>query len=758
MLLNAVICNCMREAAYRVLHEQPTVASIRTMSPETRSRLGMVRPERVAEVCSQVHACFANSERNEGIVPLLHTMALLTLHRFDRLPPHRQSLAAIAGNIAGALERLRTLDRRLEGITMGWHFGVDTNGQPYDPRTIRQAVHHISALRPIEPRTFAMGVALYVVGIELAKRGLPQTVPLLAYRILQPPPWASFLEAGGVHSALLWNIAALLGTFSPPGPATARFTVADCDSCSEAIVRMLTAIAEAPPPVAAVESISLLAQSSLKFDRIIAVAQTAIDGFLEVCHHLLHTGGKALVLIPSAHLERWWHEQLSDALRNDWVEAIVEWYPERQPLGGWTFVLLRTTAPLHRRRRFLFGRLGDPLSIERIEELADALERGTTEAGWLRWHPLPLSGSITFPLESLPAASATTLNDVLGRWNDRGFDAWFLTVGNNGSLRFDERITTAAMLRTAICSAQSLRTQEMRYYYAIFQWWHRIAPLLSVHGRMLWQTIENSLVEHLSSVPIISLPQARALAINWWYAVAPDIIGVENYGARVVVESILSGVERKMRTAGVKLWKELDEREEFVVAFCVPHLYDRVRTERQHHAQLRSDEVRQLDERIATLQGEIAMYRSRMAQLHTQAKAHDVPHDAPELLDSTLPLQNELSELLKKMVIAQSELKMLQQNRSRLAVGDTESWFSPVVARCTAQLLPALQSVRRAMTDERAWTVLLSLWEEQLHAIADVQWGQLVGMICADFEHHWTLLHSRQQNGLLTSCYAQAGG
>lgn len=215
--------------------------------------------------------------------------------------------------------------------------------------------------------------------------------------------------------------------------------------------------------------------------------------------------------------------------------------------------------------------------MERIEELTDALERGTTEAAWIRWHPLPRIGSITGSLDSLSTTVATTLDDVLSRWSDRGLDARFLTVGNNGSLRFDDRITTPAMLRTALRSAQSLRTQEMRYYYTIFHWWQHLAPLLSVYGRMLWQTVENSLVEHLSSVPIVSVPQARALAMSWWYAVAPDIIGVEHYGARVVVESIISGVERKIRVAGVKLWKELDVREEFVVACCVPRLYDQVR-------------------------------------------------------------------------------------------------------------------------------------------------------------------------------------
>lgn len=748
----------MREAAYRVLHQQPTVAPLRTMSPETRSRLGMVRPERVADVCFQVHACFAKGERSEGVVPLLHTMALLTLHRFDRLPPHRQSLAAIAGNIAGALERLSTLDRRLEGITQGWHFGLDADGQPYDPRTIRQAVHHITALRPIEPHTFAMGVALYVAGIELAKRGLPQTVPFLAYRILQPPPWASFLEAGGVHSALLWNIAALLGTFSPPGAATIRFTVADCDSRSEVIVQMLAAIADAPPPIAVADSLALLAHSPFKVDRILAIAETAMDGYLSLCHRLLHAGGKALVMIPTAHIERWWHEQLTEALQHDWVEALVEWYPEPQTQGGWTFVLLRTTAPLHRRRRFLWGKLRDSLTMERIEELTDALERGTTEAAWIRWHPLPRIGSITGSLDSLSTTVATTLDDVLSRWSDRGLDARFLTVGNNGSLRFDDRITTPAMLRTALRSAQSLRTQEMRYYYTIFHWWQHLAPLLSVYGRMLWQTVENSLVEHLSSVPIVSVPQARALAMSWWYAVAPDIIGVEHYGARVVVESIISGVERKIRVAGVKLWKELDVREEFVVACCVPRLYDQVRLERRRQVQQRSEEAHQLDMQIAALQTELAAYRNRMAQLHAQAKAHDVPHDAPELLDSTLPLQNELSELLKKIVVVQSELKMLQQNRAQVALGDAENWFSPVVARCTAQLLPALQGVRRTLTEEHAWAILVSLWEEQLHALADAQWEQLVATVCADFEHQWTLLHSGQQNGTFASSYAQAGG
>jgi hypothetical protein len=697
----------------------------------------MVPPRRVADVCFDVHALFAEGEPDSSLAPLLHTVALMTLQRFDRLPPHRQSLAVIATNIAGALARLAGCDRRLDGIMSAWRFGERANGQPYDPHRIRTAVQLTTALRPIEPRAFMQGVAEYALGIDLARRGLPQTFALLAYRVLQPPPWAAFLECGGMQSAFMWNMAALLGTFSPPAAPAVRFTVADCDRRQEALVRMLAALSPWPVPISIADSFSACARSPLRFDRIVAIADTAADGYLDTCWQLLHPGGKALVALPAAHLERWWSTQLHDALARDRIEAVLEWSPSEQSQHGWVIVLLRTTAPIHLRRRTLVGTLQGELSVERIEELCDSLAHGSIEHGWLQWHVQKSSAAVAATSLRDATPALPTLAHLLERYSERGIDVSILTVGNNGSLRFDDRITSADTLRTAIRSLHGSRTHEMRYSYTLYQWWHRIRPMLGHYGRMVWQTVEQSLVEQLSCVPSISRATARALALQWWQRVEPDMWAVEQIGPRSVVESIIGSVERKLRSYGVKLWKQLDERERIVLDACTPELSHRVRSEIRQQAHQHQRSLQQLDERIATLQSTLNTYRTRMSQLHAQAKAHDVPHDAPELIDSTMPLQNELSVLLKEMVVVQSELKMLQQNRQLLQTPSTEDWFSPVVARCTAQLLPALQAVRRSLSDEQSWALLVLLWEEELHTLADAVWESVVESIVADVEQVW---------------------
>jgi hypothetical protein len=701
------------------------------MSPESsRLRLGMMRPERIADVCRQVHTCFADG--SDTLVPLWHTVALMTLHRFDRLPPHRQSLAVIAGNIAGALDRLGAVDRRLEGIADTWRFGQTASGELYDPHQIRQAVQLVTSLRPFEPRAFMQGVASYVLGVELAKRGLPQSMPLLAYRVLQPPPWTSFLEAGGLESSLLWNMTALLETFSPPGPSALRFTVADCDRRQEALVRMLAAIWESTTPIALVGTLPGCSRSPLRFDRIIAIADTASDGYLQACTTLLHEGGKALIAIPTAHLERWWLDQLHAAIAADRIEAIVEWTPTGASAVGWTFLVVRTVAPVHLRRRYAHGRLIGTFGFEQIEELADALTRGGTEATWLQ-----CKSSHRVLEAARREQDSTSFAALLERYAERGLDVGVLSIGTNGTLRFDERITSPQMLRTAIRSAQSLRGQEMRFYYTLHLWWMRIRPLLRSYGRMVWPTVEQSLVEHLSSVPSMTLPQARSLGVRWWHSVEPDVAGVERYGERAVVESIIGSIERKVRTVGVKLWHQLDGRERYLLARCVPALYQRAigDLERQQHE--RQAELAELDTRIAELKEQIAAYRAQMADLHARAKAHDVPHDAPELIDSTLPLQNELSELLKAMVASQSELKMLQNSRALIEQPSQRDWFSPVVARCTAQLMPALQSVRRSLDQRSAWALLEELWEEELRAEAEHLWESLVEEVYRELERVW---------------------
>lgn len=700
------------------------------MSPESRTRLGMVSPERVATVCFDVHACFAEGEPSNSLAPVLHTVALLTLHRFDRLPPHRQSLSVIGSNIAGALVRLGTLDRRLEGVMEAWKFGLNAAGQPYDPHRIRTAVQLVTALRPIEPRAFAQGVAQYVVSIELAKRGLPQTLPMLAYRILQPPPWAALLECGSMQSGLLWTMTALLGAFSPPAAPAVRFTVADCDRRQEALVRMLATFAPWEIPVGLVESLPACAKSPLRFDRIIAIAGSVVEGYLDTCWHLLHPGGKALVALPAVHREQWWEHQIRQARTADRIEALIEWSPDDSPQHGWILLLLRTTAPVHVRRRTLVGRLVGDFSVERIEELCDGLARGSIESSWLEWTAhqriTPRTGTATPSLATL-----------LEHSSERGVDISPLVIGTNGSLRFDDRITSGEALRIAIRSTQGLRMHEMRYYYSLDQWWHRIRPLLGQYGRMVWQTVEQSLIEQLLCVPSVPLFAARALAVRWWQVVEPDLWGIEQFGARSIVESILGSIERKLRTHGVKLWKQLDERERFVLERCVPTLAQRVQQELRRQAHQRQSELQQMDARIQTLTAELAAYRHRMSQLHARAKAHDVPHDAPELIDSTLPLQNELSQLLKEMVVVQSELKMLQNSRALIEQPSQSDWFSPVVARCTAQLLPALQAVRRSLDARSAWALLEGLWEEELRAEAEHVWESLVEEVCRQLERIW---------------------
>jgi len=75
--------------------------------------------------------------------------------------------------------------------------------------------------------------------------------------------------------------------------------------------------------------------------------------------------------------------------------------------------------------------------------------------------------------------------------------------------------------------------------------------------------------------------------VRWWHSIEPNVAGVERYGERAVVESIIGGIERKVRTMGVKLWMHLDGRERSVLATCVPSLYKRAMADlrRQHYTQ-----------------------------------------------------------------------------------------------------------------------------------------------------------------------------
>ncbi len=188
---------------------------------------------------------------------------------------------------------------------------------------------------------------------------------------------------------------------------------------------------------------------------------------------------------------------------------------------------------------------------------------------------------------------------------------------------------------------------------------------------------------------------------------------------------------------GVKLWMHLDSRERSVLTTCVPSLYKRAMSDLRQHHSTQQAEAEEITRRIAELKEKVATLHAQIAELHARAKAHDVPHDTPELVDSTMPLQNELSLILKAMVAAQSELKMLEQNRMLLQQPNQEDWFSPVVARCTAQLVPALQSLRRMLDEHSAWALLEELWAEELRGVADQTWDAIVEALVHDLERAW---------------------
>jgi hypothetical protein len=187
---------------------------------------------------------------------------------------------------------------------------------------------------------------------------------------------------------------------------------------------MLAAIWDSTIPIALVGPYTVCAKSSLRFDRILAIEETATEGLLHTYTSLLHEGGKALVAIPTAHLERWWFDQLESAVAEDRIGAIVDWTPAGTSADGWTFIVLRTVAPVHLRRRYLVGRVVGAFSNEHIEELVDALMRGTTEAGWLQWRQ-----SLQLHLPGAMMPIALSLTKILERYAERGLDVGALAIG-----------------------------------------------------------------------------------------------------------------------------------------------------------------------------------------------------------------------------------------------------------------------------------------------------------------------------------------
>lgn len=684
----------------------------------------MLRPERVANVCLQVHACFTQGERAESLAPVLHTGALVLLQRFDRLPPHRQSLSTISANIAAAFQQLCRQRPELEGLSSGWRFGVRSTGDAYDPHLIRRAVQLVTTLTPLDARAFADGMAMYLASVELQKRGLPANLPLLAYRLLAPSPAASLLEWDTAFGSIAWTIAALHRTYSPQETWAPALVVVETDRWRAVVARMLAALGAASGCAAftVCESRYIPAERSpLHCDRLIALPEAVSDGFLRRCLAMLDQGGRALILLPTAQFEQWWSEQLRQLCTACALEALLHW--KHTDGGRWTFALLRLGAVPHRRRHVLVGMLGEALVEKHVEQIAWTLRSGATTAPWLQWCTRQEA------LASATRVMAVDLSYLVEQLAGQGVDIGHLIVERQGRIAIAEAIADSTLLERAVRSAPSVRQQEMRYYFTLHWWWHRAWALLSTQGLRAWQQLSETFVEHVSSVPLTQPPWAHALISSWWAVVEPDLYGVEHYGARAVVESIFSSIERKLRMQGLRLWQHLDEREELTMAYFFPHLLEQVRQEHRLRSSVEHTQMREFDQRIAALEQQLAAYRNRMHQLHRQAKAHDVPHDARELFDSTAPLQDELSTLLAALVLAQTELKMLQQQRATLTTEQTIPQYSPIIARSTAQLLPALHHARRQLTQQHAWEFLGSMWHEQFARRAEQWWEQLLAEI-----------------------------
>lgn len=715
-----------------------------------------------------------------------HVLALLALSKAHLLPPHQQSLAALGANLNTALHSLERMDPLLKDMGSLISFENLPDGRPIEPTLLKAAVAGIASVRCDDALIVARAAEAFLFQHATVEESffinplLLRMIPLYGGASVLDMQCGSGLRAVQAERKIFES-----GT-STMLARSLRCSLEEDDRDAECRVRLLAYLSSLTATIAPVgTAFAPSMQAQREFDRIFVETRDRAPDIVGVLRRMGEHTISALILsdIAAGCMTK---KDMSILLDRDVLDCVITLRSSMR--APWHVMILRGRKPIERRHRVLFYDHVDPFDGPGIdalsaETIADAYERFATAGQHCRvlhrndvlafddWNATAhaVTGSPTRePSTSLSTEEFAALD---ARLVTRGFDAHGLFRWNTRSARFHPTLTDKRLLRIAVASAPALKNAEVRTHYSFAVWWSIAAPVLSVEDARIGD-LQDSFEHDICKEGVLSPVQARAIFREWWWEIGDDRSLLASYGASMVVRTWIDALRADAERKGTAFWFELDESRRSLMEFLCPDL---VRTLVYHDEQAESlrrsiDELahqaprhladlmvrRREDvlmrtipmshlfesaarERMEELRAAVSDIKSHMALLHTQAKDHRTDERRTTQFDDTVSLQDRIGELLKQMVPAQSELRLLERTLEPLVdLQRKRERELDVLEEFVGHVVPALQSVGDSLSPRDARSLVLLQFRDILSRRLEAAVAANRDTIVYDLETVWT--------------------
>lgn len=675
-----------------------------------------------------------------------HVLALLALSKAHLLPPHQQSLSELGSNLNTAMRSLERMDPLLKGVASLISFENLPDGRPIEPTLLKAAVAGISSVRSDDALIISRAAEAFLFQHATIEESfflnplLFRLIPLYGGSTVLDMQCGSGLRAVQAQRKVFESGASTMLA------RALRCSLEEDDRDAECRVRLLMYLCSMTPtisPVGTALAPSIHAQR--EFDRIFVETHDRVPDILGVLRRMGEHTISALIMsdVAAGCMTK---KEMSMLLDRDVLDCVLTLRSSMR--APWHIMILRGRKPIERRHRVLFYDHVDPFDGPGIdalsaETIADAYERFESNGQHCRvlhrndvlslndWHAEVATTMNVQLQEPKTTLSASEFSQLDAHLLSRGFDVHSLFQWNVHDNNFEPTINDKRLLRIAVASAPTLKNAEIRTHYAFAVWWSMASPLLSVEDARIGD-VQDSFEHEICKEGILTPIQARAIFREWWWEIDDDRTVLASYGASTVVRSWIHALRIDAERKGSNFWFELDMSQRGLLEFLCPELVhklvfhdeqaeslqrsiDELANQAPQHltnlmARRREDNLMRAipvsqvfemtaRERIAELQRSIIDIKSTMALLHSRAKSHRTDEQRTVQFDDTTSLQDRVGELLRQMVPAQSELKLLEKTLEPLvSLQRKRERELGVLEDFLQQLLTSLQKVHSSLS------------------------------------------------------------
>lgn len=728
-------------------------------------------------------------------------LALAVLKRFDILPPHNQSLSAIASNLQKAVARLSTVAPQC--IVPVVSFTHATNGEAIEPSQLKEAVKQINEVRGGAANADAYARVITQCAEQwfsvATQCGINNFSDVLA-RLLSPS-LGEVIQCSATTSGVLAGACAqsIRAEWMPKAQRPPMQVVYSTEPTTlDALVNMVWNVPTTILPQAQLQGLLQHAPKAVYTVQELLQVYTA-----DTTAELPERAQCVVYCAEQEYKEQYQKLQpfIQQCIERDYIETVVRIaIPAQQ---GMLIIVLNAHKSQQARGHILFVNDEEKPSVgtartitqEILEELSVARELFVGESQYTARiknskvlakhcdvHPsnyLRVKTKQANAISMIAGIPSQEYHMLARALNYRGVSIYnYFVQRDTSTVLFSPVIMSRHLLKMALNSQPDIKDQEQALNFSFAKWWYITESEIFTAIKSV-EAMRSSFSKAMYAVRLLDDTTLRATYNTWWNNVQQTFINTEEHGAHSVLAMWCDDIIDRADEESSELWSNLSPFEEYMLEKLAPAILRRVKSSLQTIAELHtqqhqiqfnkaeplikamlqkqqqatniliashssSDRARLIEQRIHELQEYITEQKQRMANLHVDAKKRTTMHNSgKELFDSTMSLQDELAQLIAQLVPAQTELRMLQQSLKPFAeVQERLQNEHNYIYRLTGQLSMLLNETLRSLSAQEAQAVFLDIQREHLLQLLESALQHRKEKIVQKLEFWWDEYHS----------------